>query len=141
MREQINNYIRSYRSSLKNKLIRARTHEPMVISDTLFGVFDKVSLDTIGKLSKIPNENRQILTTQDNFSEYCIVVPIPDVKTTIIAHVVATHLFSQYSAQKCILSDGGGGFVSKIMRKMEKLFNVIQLIVFNRLYQTLRGRL
>ena len=43
LRNDVHNYIGNCRSCLENKLVRARTHEPMVISDTPLGVFDKVS--------------------------------------------------------------------------------------------------
>ena len=99
----------------------------MLITDTPAEPFDKVSLDTVGKLPTTPHGNRHILTMQDNFSKYCIAVPIPNLKTTTIAHAVATNLFSQYGAPRAILTDRGGSFVSKLMRKLEGLFNVKQL--------------
>ena len=64
---------------------------------------------------------------QDNLSKYCIAVPIPNLETTTIAHVVASVLFSQYGAPWAILTDIGGSSISKLMRKLEKMFNVKQL--------------
>ena len=84
----------------------------MLITDTPAEPFDKVSLDTVGKLPTTPHGNRHILTMQDNFSKYCIAVPIPNLKTTTIAYAVATNLFSQYDAPRAILTDRGGSFVS-----------------------------
>ena len=114
-------------SCLEQKLVRARTREPMIITDTPAEPFDKVSLDTVGKLPTTPYGNRHILTMQDNFSKYCIAVPIPDLKTTTIAHAVATQLFSQYGAPRCILTDRGGSFISELMKKLENIFQVKQL--------------
>ena len=99
----------------------------MIITDTPAEPFDKVSLDTVGKLPTTLDGNRHILTMQDNFSKYCIAVPIPDLKTTTIAHAVATNLFSQYGAPRCILTDKGGSFVSHLMKKLENIFKVKQL--------------
>ena len=99
----------------------------MLITDTPAEPFDKVSLDTVGKLPTTPNGNRQILTMHDNFSKYCIAVPILNLKNSTIVNAVATALFSQYGATRAILTDRGGNFVSKIMRKLEGLFNVKQL--------------
>ena len=107
--------------------MQARTRDPMLITDTPAEPFDKVSLDTVGKLPTTPNGNRHTLTMQDNYSKYCIAVPIPNLKTTTIAHAVATTLFSQYGAPRAILTDRGGSFVSKLMKKLEGLFNVKQL--------------
>lgn len=46
----------------------------MVVTDTPFGVFDKISLDTVGMLPMTPNGNRHILTMQDNFTKFCLTV-------------------------------------------------------------------
>ena len=127
LRDEISEFIRGCRSCLEQKLIRARTGEPMLITDTPAEPFQKASLDTVEKLPTMPNGNRHILTMQDNFSKYYIAVPIPDLKTTTIAHAVSTTLFSQYGAPRYILTDRGGSFISKLMGHLERLFNVKQL--------------
>ena len=127
LRDQITEFIRGCESCFEKKLVRTRTQEPMLITDTPAGPFDKVSLDTVGKLPTTPHGNRHILTMQDNFRKYCIAVPIPNLNTTTIAHAVATALFSQYDAPRAIPTDRGGSFMSKLMRKWEGLLNVKQL--------------
>ena len=127
LRDEISEFIRGCRSCLEEKLVRARTRELMLITNTPAEPFEQVSLDTVGKLPTTPNGNRNILTMQDNFSKYCIAVPIPDLKTTTVAHSVATTLFSLYDAPKYILTDRGGSFISKLMKHMERLLNVKQL--------------
>ena len=123
----VHNYIRNCRSCLENKLVRARTHEPIVITVTLLGVSDKVSLDTVGRLSTTLSRNRYILNMQHNFSKLCIAVPIPDIKTETVAHAIAQHLIAQYGTPRCILRDRGESFISRLMRKLGKIFGVKQL--------------
>ena len=118
LRDNVTEYIRKCKSCLEQKLVRARTREPMIITDTPAEPFDKVSLGTVGKLPTTLDGNRHILTMQDNFSKYCISVPILGLKTTTIAHAVAKNLFSQYGAPRCILTDKGGSFVSHLMKKL-----------------------
>ena len=127
LRDDVTEYIRGYNSCLEKKLVRARTREPMIITDTPAKPFDKVSLDTVGKLPTTPNGNRHILTMQDNFSKYCIAVAIPDLKTTTVAHAIATNLFALYGAPRCILTDRGGSFISDLMKRLENIFKVKQL--------------
>ena len=93
LRDQITEFIRGCKSCFEKKLVRARTQEPMLITDTPAEPFDKVSPDTVGKLPTTPNGNCHILEMQDNFSKCCIAVPIPNLQTIIIAHAVATNLF------------------------------------------------
>ncbi|XP_051155718.1 uncharacterized protein LOC127278183 [Leptopilina boulardi] len=127
MRDEVTQFVRRCKSCLENKLVRARTREPMLITDTPAIPFDKVSLDTVGKLRTTPNGNRYILTMQDNLTKYCIAVAIPDIKTTTIAQAVATNLFSLYGAPRCVLTDRGGSFISSLMRKLERIFGTKQI--------------
>ena len=66
----------------------------MLITDTPVDTFDKVSLDTVGKLPTTPDSNKHILTMQDNLSKYCIAVPI--------------------------ITDRGGSFINNLLRKLSK---------------------
>ena len=100
LRDQITEFIRGCKSCFEQKLVRAQTRKPMLLTDTPAEPFDKVSLVTVGNLPTTPNGNRHILTMQDNFSKYCIAVPIPNLKITTIAHVVATiPLFTIWRSQ------------------------------------------
>ncbi|XP_043461955.1 uncharacterized protein LOC122498337 [Leptopilina heterotoma] len=85
----------------------------MVITDTPLDAWDKVSLDTVGKLPTTANENYHILTMQDQLSEYCIFVSIQDKNATTIANAIATNLISVYGAPKCLLIDQGRSFTNK----------------------------
>ena len=50
MRNDIQNYIRTCNSCQNQKLVRTKTREPMLITDTPLEPFSKVSLDTVGPL-------------------------------------------------------------------------------------------
>lgn len=71
----------------------------MLITDTPLDTFDKVSLDTVGKLPVMPDGNCHVLTIQDQLSKYSIYVSIPDISVTTIAHALAINLFAVYSAE------------------------------------------
>ena len=99
----------------------------MLITDTPLDTFDKVSLDTVGKLPTTPDGNKHILTMQDNLSTYCIAVPIPDISATTNAHAIEKHLFSQHGAPRAILTNRGGSFINDLLRKLPKIFGVKQV--------------
>ena len=77
----------------------------MLITNTPLDIFEKVSLDTVGKLPTTSDGNKYILNTQDNLSKYFIAVHIPDISVNTVAHMIAKHLFPQYGAPKTILTD------------------------------------
>ena len=79
LKDQVTEFVRKCDICQKQKIVRAKIHEPMLITDTPLDTFDKVSLDTVGKLPTTPDGNKHILTMQDNLSKYCIAVPIPDI--------------------------------------------------------------
>ena len=58
MRDKICTYIREYKNFLDQKLVRTRICKPLFITNTHFGVFKKVTLDTVGWLPKTPNGYR-----------------------------------------------------------------------------------
>ena len=64
---------------------------------------------------------------QDNLSKCCIVLPIPDISATTVAHAIAKHLFSQYGTRRAILTDRGGIFINKLLRKLSDIFGVKQV--------------
>lgn len=105
--------MRGCKSYFEQKLVRARTSEPLLITDTPAEHFDKVSL-----------------------GKYYIAVAIPYLHSNTIAHVVATTLFSQYGAPSAILTDREGSFIGNTVRKLEKLFHGKQLTTSDYRLQT-----
>ena len=47
--EQVTEFVRRRNTCQEKKIIRAKTHEPMIITDTPIETLDKVSLDTVGQ--------------------------------------------------------------------------------------------
>ena len=127
IKEQVTDFVRKCKICQEQKIVRAKIHEPMLITDTPLDTFDKVSLDTVGKLPTTPDGNKHILTMQDNLSKYCIAVPIPDISAATIAHALAKNLISQYGAPKAILTDKGKGFVNNLLSNLSKIFGIKQI--------------
>ena len=74
IKEQVTEFVRRCNTCQEQKIIRAKTHEPMIITDTPIDTFDKVSLDTVGPLPTTSDGNKHLLTMQDNLSKYCLAV-------------------------------------------------------------------
>ncbi|KAL7307899.1 hypothetical protein TKK_0000215 [Trichogramma kaykai] len=85
MRNDIQNFIRKCPECQERKIARAKTRQPMLITDTPIEAFDKVSIDTVGKLRMAPEENCHLLTIQCNLTKYLIAIPIPNFRATTIA--------------------------------------------------------
>lgn len=74
MKTDIHEYVRRCEKCQEQKLVRIKTREPMVITDTPSEVFYKVAIDTVGPLCKTTEGNMHILTMQCQFSKFCIAV-------------------------------------------------------------------
>ena len=62
LKDQVTEFVRKCDTCQKQKIVRTKIHEPMLITDTPLDIFDKVSLDTVGKLPTTPDSNKHILT-------------------------------------------------------------------------------
>ena len=75
MRNDILDYVRRCPQCQEKKIERIKTREPMIITDTPIEAFDKVSIDTVGKLRTTPRGNCHLLTMQCNLTKYLIAIP------------------------------------------------------------------
>lgn len=126
LRLQITEYIRQCRSCAERKITRTKNKEVIRKTNTPSDIFEKVSLDTIGKLPISADGNCHTLTMQDQLSKYCIFVAITDISANTIAHALATHLFSVYGAPKCILTDQGRTFTINLLLNLARISKVAQ---------------
>ena len=127
MRRDVQDFIRKCKSCQEQKLVRAKTRQPMIITDTPLEPFDKLALDTVGPLPETPAGNRYILTMQDSLTKYCIAVAVPNIRATTIADAFARHFISIFGTPRSILTDKGTSFVGKIMTHLAEIFKIKQL--------------
>lgn len=122
MRNDIHEFVRKCHICQEQKLVRVKTREPMVITDTPSEIFHKVAIDTVGPLCVTTGGNLHILTMQCQFSKFCIAVPVPNIKAITIADALSRHLFAQYGVPKIILSDRGRSFQNKLLQELSDIY-------------------
>nr|XP_034195210.1 uncharacterized protein LOC117611386 [Osmia lignaria] len=127
MHNEIRNYIRKCPSCQEEKLVRAKTRQPMLITDTPIEPFDKVALDTVGPLPLTPSGNKYILTMQDCLTKYCIAVAIPNIRAATIADAFARHFIAIYGTPRAILTDKGTSFIGSLMKNLSEIFKIKQI--------------
>ena len=97
---------------------------PMQNTDIPSFCFEKISIDIVGPLPKTTSGNSYILTVFDLFSSYPEAIPIPDKSAETVAKVLIRDIFTRYSCPLEILSDSGLEFRNKLMRDINKHFNI-----------------
>ena len=129
MRNKIQDFIRRCSTCREKKINRCKTREPLILTDTPIDAFDKISIDTVGKLRTTPSGNNHILTMQCNLTKYVIAIPLADLRASTIADALVRHLICQFGAPRALLSDRGTSFLSELIDELLKLFKIHRLTI------------
>ena len=106
------------------KLVRVKTKQPMIITDTPGSSFDKVAMDIVGPLPKTERGKEYILTLQDQLTKYCMGIPLPNQTAETIAEVFVDRFICILGAPKAILTDQGRNFIGDLMKRIAKIFRI-----------------
>ena len=105
MKFDIQKYIQLYLQCQLKKLVRVKTRNPMIITDTPGTAFEKISMDIVGKLPITSSQNQYILTIQDNFTKYSLTIPLPNDQGGTIADAFVKKFIWTYGSPKAVLTD------------------------------------
>lgn len=123
MKKDIKNYIKKCHSCQINKTNFKPSKSPMVITTTSSLPFERLALDIVGPLPQTINNNRFILTMQDDLTKYSYAIPIQTHEAETVAHELSKFI-TLFGIPKSILSDQGSEFKSQLMKETMKLFKI-----------------
>ena len=126
MKSDIQKYIQQCLQCQLKKLVRVKTKNPMIITDTPGIASWKISMDIVVKLPITSSQNQYILTIQANFTKYSLAFPLPSNQASTIADAFLKKFICIYGSPKAVLTDQGTDFLSNLMRKMAKRFRIRQ---------------
>ena len=86
--------------------------------------FDRVALDILGPFLVSRKGNRYICVFSDYLSHWCKAIPVPSVEASVIAHLLVDEVVSRHGAPKVLLSVRGKNFLSKLIAKVCKIFQI-----------------
>ena len=115
MKVDIQKYIQGCLQCQIKKLVRVKTKNPMVITDTLTTAFEKVSMNIFGPLPETKSGNLYILTIQDNFTKYSLAIPLPN-------HLAGTIADAFVKKFICIFGS------PKVFAKLIKVFQIFSSV-------------
>lgn len=126
MKKTIKDYIKSCESCQRNKVLRSTYKAPMEITSTSNQPFDRLSLDIVGPLPITADENRFILTMQDDLTKFTQAYAIKDHKAETVAENLLKFI-SHYGIPKTVLTDQGSDFMSNLLKEFSKFFHMKQI--------------
>ena len=126
MKKAVEDYIRKCEDCQRKKLVRVKTRQPMILTDTPGRAFDKVALDIVGPLPTTREGNTYILTMQDLLTKYFVCEPLKQSTSVKIADAFIKKFICQFGAPRAILTDQGANFTGKFMKTIAQKFKIEQ---------------
>ena len=126
MKKAVEDYIRSCADCQRKKLVRVKTRQPMILTDTPGHAFDKVALDIVGPLPTTRAGNTYILTMQDLLTKYFVCEPLKQSTSIKIADAFIKRFICQFGAPRAILTDQGVNLTGNFMKAIARKFKIEQ---------------
>lgn len=124
MKQDTQEFIRNCRQCQVQKLVRKKTRQPMILTDTPGRAFDKVALDILGPFKRTPQGNSYVLTMQDLLTKYSIYAPIGDLTAETTATAFINSFICRFGCPRSILTDQGTNFVSLLFKSITRKFRI-----------------
>lgn len=124
MKRDVEKYIQNCRNCQLKKLVRRKTKQPMILTDTPDNAFDKISMDIMGPLPTSRSGNSYILTIQDLLTKHSVAIPLKRATALDVAEGFVNEYICVYGAPKALLTDQGTHFINSLMKAVAKRFRI-----------------
>ncbi|XP_025267772.1 uncharacterized protein LOC112639094 [Camponotus floridanus] len=124
IKASVESYIKNCRACQLKKLVRTKTRQPMILTDTPDSAFDKISMDIMGPLPTTHSNNSYILTIQDLLTKYSLAIPLQRAGAIEVADALTNEFICIFGAPKAILTDQGLHFLNSLMRNVARKFKI-----------------
>ena len=88
------------------------------------GAFDRVAIDVLDPFKPSKKQNRYIAVFSHYLTRSCEAFPVPSVEASVIARLLVDEVIAKHDAPRVLLSDRGTNFLSKLVAKMCKIFQI-----------------
>ena len=117
------NYVKHCDLCQKSKRLTRSATAPLYPLPVV-GLFDRWHIDILGPLTTTNHGFKYVLVIVESFSKWCELIPLKSQEANEIAWALYTEIFTRFGAPKCLVSDRGQNFLSKIVTAFCRLFNV-----------------
>jgi len=114
MRREFEEYVKLCRSCQVNKMLNPKHKAPMEITTTAEHPFHKCYLDIVGPLPVTQENNKYILTFQDDLSKYVVAVSLGQQDGETVARAFVANVVLKYGTPSILQTDQGAKFVSEM---------------------------
>lgn len=120
LKRDVVNFIQKCLDCQLKKLVRVKTKQPMVITDTPDAGFDKIGLDIMYPTHTSASGNKYILTVQDLLTKFAMAIALEQATAVEVAKALVNRWFCYFGPPKAILTDQGTNFSSSLLKNIAK---------------------
>ena len=124
MWRQVEEYVKRCNSCHINKILTPKHKASMETKTTAKQPFEKCYLDVVGPFPVTQQNNRYILTFQDDLSKYVVTVPIGQQNTENVSRAFVEKIVLTYGTPQILQTDQGTNIVSEVFRNTCKILRI-----------------
>jgi hypothetical protein len=124
MKQEIENFVKHCEICQKSKITQRKTNIPLQITVTPEVVWQNCSLDIFGPLTQTSEDNRYLLTFQDELSKYTVAVPIPQQDARTVAKIFVEEIVLKFGIPQVLLTDQSYNFLSELFANVCSLLRI-----------------
>ena len=124
IKRDVTSFVKACKSCQMKKLVRIKTKQPMILTDTPDEAFEKISMDIMGPLPVSGDGYSYILTIQDLLTKYLIALPLKHAGAIDVADAFIKQFICIFGAPRAILTDQGTHFLNSLMRIIARKFRI-----------------
>ncbi|CAG2257086.1 Transmembrane protein 41A-A,Transmembrane protein 41A-B,Transmembrane protein 41A [Mytilus edulis] len=122
MYSDIDKYVRTCEQCQKSK--NSKHQRPVPLTPLpIENVFERMHMDFL-ELSTTPDKHRYLLLVVDSYSKWCEAFPLKSMEAKVVAKVLFNEIICRWGSPRCIISDRGANFMSKLVQALCELCDV-----------------
>ena len=125
MRPDVRQFVLGCQSCQTKKLVRVKTKQALLITDTPSRPFEKISIDFYGPINKPSKcDNTHILSIQDQLTKFIVLAPVQGASALETMRALTDKFIAYFGTPEKLLSDRGTHFQNKILEEFARLCKI-----------------
>lgn len=124
--KDVTEFVKHCKTCQRNKHINLK-RQPMEITTTAERAWEKIYIDLVGPLPETDNNEKYILSVQDELTKFIEAIPICNKEATTVADGLVKGVILRHGVPSTIASDQGTEFLNEVLRRVCSLLKIRQI--------------
>lgn len=126
LKEDVQQFIQKCLTCQLKKLVRVKTKNPMIITESVGIAMYKIYMDVVGPCPVSNAGYKYILTMQCALTKYVVAAPMFDQTSQSVCDAFIRRFICVYGAPAAVVTDQGSNFLSSLTKRVAKRFKIKQ---------------